>query len=401
MCALLLVSAAPIREVGPWAVLWAAPAILVAAMFIAWGAESSQYYIAQGFALAILAWLQTLPEFAVEAVLAWKRQTPLLLANLTGALRLLTGIGWPMIYCTAAIAYRRVEGKPMKRIQLDALHSVEILGLLMPLAYMGVVYWKASLGLVDAVILIAMYTAYLSILSRLPPEEENKENLESVPKAIVEMGRTGRVLSIGGLFVAGGALIYFTAEPFLGSLLALSTAIGIPSFLFIQWVAPFVSEFPEMASTFYFARTVRGAPLALMNMVSSNINQWTLLTAMLPIVLSFSSGRITEVPFDDRQRLELLMTIGQALVGALFLINMELVWWEATALFVLFMVQFLFSAVPPGPGFIGFIAGRMHYWTTIAYFVWAAVEVIRMATGRRKPAALTSFVETWNTHVRR
>ncbi len=74
---------------------------------IAWAAESAQFFIAQGFALAILAWMQTLPEFAVEAVLAWKQLTPLLLANLTGALRLLTGFGWPVIYLTAAVFHRR------------------------------------------------------------------------------------------------------------------------------------------------------------------------------------------------------------------------------------------------------------------------------------------------------
>jgi len=98
--ALLLLAAVPGHEVGPWSVLWTAPSILVAAMLIAWAAESAQFFIAQGFALAILAWLQTLPEFAVEAVLAWKQQVPLLLAGLTGALRLLTGFGWPMIGIT-------------------------------------------------------------------------------------------------------------------------------------------------------------------------------------------------------------------------------------------------------------------------------------------------------------
>src|SRR5574340_1741178 len=86
----------PIAELSPYSVFWTAPAILVAAMLIAWAAESAQYFIAQGFALAILAWLQTLPEFAVEAVLAWKQPVPLLMANLTGALRLLTGLAWPM-----------------------------------------------------------------------------------------------------------------------------------------------------------------------------------------------------------------------------------------------------------------------------------------------------------------
>ncbi len=80
--ALILVGAAPIREVGPSSIIWTAPCIIAASLVIAWGAESAQFFIAQGFALAILAWLQTLPEFAVEGVIAWKQQTPWLLANL-------------------------------------------------------------------------------------------------------------------------------------------------------------------------------------------------------------------------------------------------------------------------------------------------------------------------------
>src|SRR5207253_7431280 len=63
-----------------------------------------------------------------------------------------------------------------------------------------------------------------------------------------------------------------------------------------------VSEFPEMASTVYFARTVDRASMALMNMVSSNINQWTLLTAMLPILYSISIGTATPIVFDPQQR---------------------------------------------------------------------------------------------------
>ncbi len=91
-CLALLLAAIPIRPESPWATLWTLPAILAASMMIAWAAESAQFFVAQGFALAILAWLQTLPEFAVEAVIAWKQQVPLMLANLTGALRLL--VAW-------------------------------------------------------------------------------------------------------------------------------------------------------------------------------------------------------------------------------------------------------------------------------------------------------------------
>src|SRR5579862_8630181 len=104
---------------SPETILWAGPSILFAAMAIAWAAESAQFFIAQGFALAILAWMQTLPEFAGEAVLAWHGQVPFLLAALTGALRLLTGLGWPMIYFAAATVHRRRTGQPLNRIVLD------------------------------------------------------------------------------------------------------------------------------------------------------------------------------------------------------------------------------------------------------------------------------------------
>jgi cation:H+ antiporter len=227
----------------------------------------------------------------------------------------------------------------------------------------------------------------------MPPEAaEAIEDLERIPRAIVRAPRPWRIGLVGGLFVAGGALIYFTAEPFLASLLAVSAAIGVPNFIFVQWLAPFVSEFPEAVSAYYWARSVERAPMALMNLVSSNINQWTLLAAMLPIVFSLSKGVPAAIIFDSRQELELLMTLGQSLVGALFLINMELAWWEATALFALWLIQFLFSiAAPQAP---------IHWYVTMAYLVWAAVEIVRLFFGRRQPLAFRYFGEMWRSHVR-
>ena len=398
--AFVLVAALEIAQVSPYAVLWTAPAILLAAMLIAWAAESAQFYIAQGFALAILAWLQTLPEFAVEAVLAWKQQVPLLLANLTGALRLLTGLGWPMIYFVAAVFHRKRYGKSLRLIHLEKQHCVEVIGLLVPLIYMTFVWWKKTLNLWDAAVLVLIYVAYLAVLSKMPPEEEEGvEDLELIPRTIVTARPAVRTLVIVTFFVAGGALIYFMAEPFLGSLLSLSAVLGIPSFVFVQWVAPFVSEFPEKVSAFYWARTVIRAPMALMNMVSSNINQWTLLTAMLPMVYSFSLGRPGTITFDSQQELELLMTLGQSLVAMIFLVNMQLAWWEAAALFGLWGIQFVFSPVPPGREWYGVIAVHIHQWVTWAYLAWAAAEIIRIAMGRRLPVAFRLFAEIWRTRV--
>ena len=399
--ALFLFAAEPtIHEASPQTILWAAPSILIAAMLIAWAAESAQFFISQGFALAILAWMQTLPEFAVEVVLAWHQQVPYLLAGLTGALRLLTGLGWPMIYFAAASAYHKREGRRLRSISLEGQHSVQVVGLMPGLLYMSFVLWKGALNLADAVVLTVIYGAYLALLGRMPPEEEEGiEDLERIPRAIVLSPRGRRIALISVLFGAGGLLIYFSAEPFLASLFAVSLRVGVPSFVFIQWVAPFVSEFPEGLSTFYWARTVHRAPMALMNMVSSNINQWTLLVAILPAVMSLSLGRASSIPFDEQQQLELLMTIGQQLVGLLFLINMELAWWEAATLFGLWFIQFAFSAIPPGAGFLGYVSGHMHWWVTIAYFIWVAWELIRLLTGKRKPLAVTEFAKMWRQYV--
>jgi len=400
LCALLLFAAVPFHEVPASTALWAAPAILLAAMLIAWAAESAQFFIAQGFALAILAWLQTMPEFAVEFVFAWKQQVPLLMANLTGSLRLLTGLGWPMIYAVAAFCYRRRYGKPMKEIALHDEHCVEVMGLCVPVAYMIFVWAKGSLNVFDAGVLILIYSAYLVVLGKMPPQEaEGIEDLEIIPRSIVKSRRGVRNLSIAGFFLGGGVLIYVSAEPFAGSLLAVSAALGVPSFVFVQWVAPFVSEFPEKVSAFYWARTIHRAPMALMNMVSSNINQWTLLAAMLPIVYSISRGAVSPIPFDDQQKLELLMTLGQSLVGIIFLVNMKLTWWEASTLFSLWFIQFAFSPVKPGPGFAGFMAGNIHWIVTVLYFLWFALGLVRYARGGRHPEAFRLFAALWREHI--
>lgn len=399
---ILLILAAPtIRQMEPSAALWATPAILLAAMVIAWAAESAQFFIAQGFALAILAWLQTLPEFAVEAVLAWRQRTDLLMANLTGSLRLLTGLGWPMIYFVAAACHRGRRGKPLKSIALADEHCVEVVGLFAALLYSMVIYAKGSLTVWDSLILTLIYAVYLVILGRMPPQEaEGIEDLELIPRTIVKSRRPIRIALIFGLFLIGGLLIYFMAEPFLGSLLSVSIMLGVQPFVFVQWVAPFVSEFPEKVSAFYWARTIDKASMALMNMVSSNINQWTLLAAMLPLAYSLSCGAPTPIVFDHQQKLELLMTIGQSLVGMMFLINMRLDWWEAAALFSLWGIQFLLSPIQPGPGIIRTLAGHIHWYVTIAYFIWFGVGILRYMSGRRKLAAFHLFGVMWRNHIR-
>src|SRR2546427_2798155 len=113
------------------AALWTFPSMLLSAFLVAWGAEAAQFLISQGLALAILAWLQTLPESAVEAVIAWDagrdpERAHLAIANLTGAIRLLLGLGWPMVYVVFVAAGRKTRSGRPRAIRLEPEHAVEI-----------------------------------------------------------------------------------------------------------------------------------------------------------------------------------------------------------------------------------------------------------------------------------
>src|ERR1044071_2271995 len=188
---------------------WAFPSMLLSAFLVAWGAEAAQFLISQGLALAILAWLQTLPEFAVEAVIAWDagrdpERAHLAIANLTGAIRLLLGLGWPMVYVVFVAAGRKRRAGRPPAIRLEPEHAVEIVGLVPPLLYFALIVLKQRFTWVDAVVLVGLYLVYLWVLFRNPVRDP--EQLGDLP-AIARWAYTRRGwrqrAAIGGLFAAG------------------------------------------------------------------------------------------------------------------------------------------------------------------------------------------------------
>jgi cation:H+ antiporter len=367
--------------------LWTFPSILISAFVIAWGAEAAQFLISQGLALAILAWLQTLPEFAVEAVIAWEAgkdpaQTHLAIANFTGSLRLLVGLGWPMIYFVAA-AFAWKKGGKFLDLKLEDEHSAEIFGLLLPILYFLFIWWKGTLTIWDSIPLTATYILYLWVLWKIPPREEEEEAMEDlgrIPRKVLSLPPGTRGTAIAALFIVGGAILFFAAHPFLDSMLALAATLGVSTFVFVQWVAPFLSEFPEKLSAFYWARKVSSANIALMNMVSSNINQWSILSAMIPIIFVISAGEIRPLVFDQHQEHEILLTILQSLLGFLLLLNLELKMYEALILFVFWLAQF---AIPS-------IRLQMIY----VYLAWCVFEIVRLIIARETPAAWRGLRKT-------
>jgi cation:H+ antiporter len=377
--------------------LWTFPSILASAFLLSWGAEAAQFLMSQGVALAILAWLQTLPEFAVEAVIAWEagrdiERSHLAIANLTGAIRLLLGLGWPMIYFTFAFFGRERATRRLPRIKLEREHATEVVGLVPPLLYFVVIVIKGTISWIDSLVLLGLYVAYLRVLLLHPPHDA--EQLSEAPRVSQWAYRQKawrQKAAIGGLFAAGGLLLYAAAHPFLESMLALAAVFGVSQFVLVQWVAPFLSEFPEKLSAFNWARRVSHAPMALMNMVSSNINQWTVLAAMIPLVYGFSHvhhyGTWADFAFDAEQRLEIILTLLQTGLGAMLLANMEFDWRDAAAIFVLWLAQFL---VP--------------HWreeVAVAYAAWMAILAIGFAIRAERVLAPRLFWESLQAGRRR
>jgi len=367
--------------------LWTFPSILASAFVVAWGAEAAQFYMSQGLALALLAWIQVLPEFAVEAVIAWHRDVALMTANFTGALRLLTGLGWPMIWVMHAIAHRRRGGtERFPSIALEPEHAAEVLGMTPPLLYFAWIVFKGSLDCRDSAVLLAMYAGYLALVQRIPPREhEEIDDVALVPRAVLRFRPPLRSLAIVALFLAGGIALYFTAHPFLDSMIGLATLLGVSQFVFVQWVAPFLSEFPEFTTTFYWAQGRGKGGMALMNMVSSNINQWTVLAAMIPIVYSLSLGHVASVPMAEH-RVELLLTLLQSALGMTLLANLRFQGYEALGLFALWFAQF--------------VRPEWREEVCVVYAGWLVLEWISTLWRPGRLAAFTALPALWRRGAR-
>lgn len=320
--------------------------LLGAAFMMSWAAEVIQIDISQGFALAILALVAVLPEYAVDMVLSWKaglefasgtigdvHHGELALANMTGANRLLIGIGWPMVLILFFAFSRK------RRLILAKEHGTEVFYLLCATLYAFTIPLKGYLNLFDTAILLAIFVAYVIRIARAEVHEPDLVG----PAAIIATFKTGqRRASALILFLAAGVVIFMSAEPFAEALVAFGKEAGYDEFLLLQWLAPLASEAPEIMIAAIWA--IRGQAQAAMGaLISSKVNQWTLLVGTIPVVFSMAAGRIAGLELTIRQDHEIWLTAGQSIFAVAILCNLRMSWYGALLLIVLFMVQFIFS----------------------------------------------------------
>jgi cation:H+ antiporter len=337
-------------------------AVIGAAFVLAWAAEAAQLDVSASLAIGVLALIAVLPEYAVGFVFAWKGgnefeqhgvecQAPgaegaspcsLVLANMTGANRLLIGVGWSMIVFIAYWQWRR-RGERHAGVTMERSKSVELAYLTIASAYCLALPLRESVTLLDAVILVAIFVAYTLRISQAPQTEPD---LIGPAAWVGGLGRRARRVSVLAMFAYAGVVILLVAEHFAESLVETGSELGISEFLLVQWLAPLASEAPELLVVALYAWRLKTGE-ALTAVVSSKINQWTLLVGTLPLVFAIASGSLHGLPMEPAQRQEVLLTAAQTVFAVAILVNLSISLREAFALFGLFWAQFILGAVVP------------------------------------------------------
>jgi cation:H+ antiporter len=327
-------------------------AVVGAAFLLAWAAEVAQLDVSAGLAIAVLALIAVLPEYAVSFVFAWEggrngcaiedgeNPCSLVLANMTGANRLLIGVGWAMVVIIAWFRFRRA-GRPRNDVPLPRSSAVEVGFLGLATLYSLTLPFKDTITPFDLVVLVSIFIAYTIRISRAPAEQPHLIG----PAAYVgSLTKRGRRLTYLGFFIYAAIVILLSAEHFAQGLVHTGEQIGISSFILVQWLAPLASEAPELLVAGLYAWRLTTTN-ALGTLLSSKVNQWTLLVGTLPLVFSIASGSLTGLPVDSLQSKELLLTASQSLFAVAILTNLDINIHEALALLGLFAAQFVLGAV--------------------------------------------------------
>jgi cation:H+ antiporter len=331
--------------------------VLGASFLLTWGAETAEKDVPRAFAIAVLAVLAVAPEYAVDALYAWNAGqfagTPrgaeaanLAVANMTGANRILIGLGWSGIAMFTVLrsgasedpAVEDRDGFLADAVSLDHDVSLEFVFLLAATLWAFLVPLGGGIDILDMAVLVGLYVAYIAIILRGEPDEEGEH--VGVPAYLQQFPKLARAAIVIGLFLYSALMIFTAVEPFAHGLEQIGTDIGIPPFFMIQWLAPLASESPELIVVAVLVTKARSTA-GFNALISSKLNQWTLLIGTLVVVYSIALGQYGALPFDQKQAGEIWLTAAQSFFALALLVNFEISIREALVLLVLFVSQVL------------------------------------------------------------
>lgn len=371
LCLLVAVPAVVLRISGialpaPAQLATYGAAIVASSFVLAWAADAARKDLSGPLAIALLALVAVLPEYAVDLYYAFRSGSdpaylPFAAANMNGSNRLLLGLGWPLVVLLALWAARRAlvtahaapalpgapapgDAPPAHRrppapralvLPTSLRRDIAVLAVLTIVA--ALIPLTGAIPLWFGLVLIGAFAAYLWVSSREEAGAAGDEFV-SVAARLVALPRRRRRATVAAMFLAAAGVILASAEPFANALVATGTHLGIDPYVLVQWLAPLASEAPEFIVAGLFALSGRGA-LALGTLLASKINQWSLLVGSLPVAHLLGGGGAS-LPLDGRQIEEFTLTATQALLGVAILVSLRVHRAAALALAALFAVQF-------------------------------------------------------------
>jgi cation:H+ antiporter len=355
-------------------VIVAGVAVLGGSFLLAWGAETAEKDVPRAFAIAVLAVLAVAPEYAVDALYAWNagaggattescaalspetvqasatslaracHDANLAVANMTGANRILIGIGWAGI--ALLTVYRSTstrdpavvdnDGWLADAVTLDRDIATEVAFLFLATAWAFLVPLGGGIDVIDTMLLVGLYVVYIGIVIR--GDVETAEEQVGVPRYFQGWSLPWRPLVVLFLFAYSGAMIFTAVEPFAHGLEDIGIQLGIPEFFMIQWIAPLASESPELIVVVVLVNKARSTA-GFNALISSKLNQWTLLIGTLSVVFSLAYGQYGVLPFDAKQAAEIWITAAQSYFALAILVNFEISVREALVILILFASQ--------------------------------------------------------------
>ncbi len=336
-------------------------AVVGAAFLLSWASETAEMDVPRSVSLAAVALLAVLPEYAVDAYFTWMagkvggEYIHYATANMTGANRLLIGIGWSVVMLIAIFKSKK------RQIELDDSLNLEIFFLFAATLYAFILPIKDSISLTDSFVFVSLYILYIFLASK---SEHEEFEIEGVPKFLCRLETRVRRFSVLFLMIFSAFVIFISVEAFSEGLLGTARLLDIDEFLVVQWVAPLASESPEFIVAIYLVRRMR-VSASLNALISSKVNQWTLLIGTLAVVFSISSMEPSALPLDVRQREEILLTAAQSLFATALILDKKVTLWEAFSLLFLFLVQIAFPSV------------EVRYLISLVYLILAAFLLLK------------------------
>ena len=319
--------------------------IFSAALIISWAAESSERDISGSFVIAIIALIAVLPEYAIETVLAYTagqsyklnnfvftNRVGYVSANVTGANRLLAGLGWPLIMLINML-------KNNQLLNIKNNNKLELLVLGIGAISMIIASIIKFQPIFISFVLIIIYLIYLFITSK---KESTESEFVGISEYLANLPKLTRITTNILLIIFSAVTIFIVSHPFVESLIHIGGKFGIDEYYLIQWLAPLASESPEIIIASLFA--MKGRSLESISIIlSSQANQMSLLIGSMGAIFSFATSSLISFPLNDTQGVEFLLTSAFALLQISMILWGKFKLQMPVLLLIIFFVQLIIT----------------------------------------------------------